>query len=274
MKNVFHNIKLVIIYSLLMTLVIAEPVRIMPLGDSITYGDSHYDEDHGTPTGLRHAYRNHLWYMLQDAEYEADFVGSVIAGQDLEPPFDPENEGHPGWTSYDEAPRVYDWLLVNPADTILLHIGTNDHSYSVAGVKEMLDEIDRFERNTGMPVRVIVALIINRQQPDGVIYAFNENLKKLVNERINKGDILTLVDMYHKAALAPDDYIENTHPNDKGYQKIAKVWFDELIKPFNMELHKYPSSLVEGKYIQSVNFSEDETSVYFVAEVPDEGITF
>ena len=51
------------------------PIRIMPLGDSITY-DNH--EGDTRPEGLRTGYRQPLWLKLtQEGGYNVDFVGSV-----------------------------------------------------------------------------------------------------------------------------------------------------------------------------------------------------
>jgi lysophospholipase L1-like esterase len=170
--------------------------------------------------------------MLDDVNYSADldFVGSERAGFAVQPPIDPDNEGHPGWTSYQIAAHVYNWLVKNPADIVLLHIGTNDGIDSADGVRQVLDEIDRYEEDNLQKVHVFVALIIDRQQHSPTIAQFNQNLKGLVEERIADDDNLTLVDMYHGAGLNSGDYLEDTHPNKQGYAKMAKVWFDALMK--------------------------------------------
>jgi len=120
----------------------AEEMKIMPLGDSITYGDSFADSENPRPTGARAAYRSHLYYRLQDIGYDADFVGSVTAGENVSPPFDPNNEGHPGWSSYRVADHVDEFLDQNHADIVLLHAGTNDHSDNVHGMENILGWIE------------------------------------------------------------------------------------------------------------------------------------
>ena len=268
-------IKILLGLSLVFSVLDAEITKIMPLGDSITYDDLRSDSINYRPDGIRTAYRDDLWYMLQDANFAADFVGSQVAGQDITPPFDADNEGHPGWTSYDISETVYQFLSDNPPDTILLHIGTNDHSSSISGVNSLLDEIERYERDTGTHIRVIIALIIGRTGvSNATIESFNSNLANLVNSRINTGDMLTLVDMYHDAGLTADDYAETTHPNSAGYAKMATVWFNALMLPYNRELHAYPSSVVSTEYIQGTVVDEATKSVSFLAQVPDTGITF
>ncbi|MCW8821328.1 MAG: hypothetical protein OQK45_03795, partial [Sulfurovum sp.] len=60
----------------------ANPVRIMPLGDSITKGyilDLPADES---------GYRGPLWSKLLHGGYHFDFVGSTASGENYDPLFD------------------------------------------------------------------------------------------------------------------------------------------------------------------------------------------
>jgi lysophospholipase L1-like esterase len=254
----------------------AEVTRIMPLGDSITYDDKHSDYTlSGRSSSIRTGYRSHLYYQLQNANFSVDFVGSRIAGQAIVPPFDSDNEGHPGWTSYEIADSVYQFLSSNPPNTILLHIGSNDNDTSTAGIESILNYIDSYEKNSATNIRVLVALIIDEKGQGSPVYAsFNNHLNNLVQKRINDGDMLTLVDMYRGAGLTPDDYDDGTHPNDSGYQKMATVWFNTLMQPYNVNLHSFPRSLVPSGYIASVQVDEVSSEVTFLTQVPDEGIRF
>ena len=279
MKNRQGNFKFfvkILCFCLGVSVLYAAPARIMPLGDSITQGaDSVAD----TPeTDI--AYRGELWTMMKEAGWQVDFVGSKSLGTDYldrDSSFDMDNEGHAGWTSYEIAEETYDFLTSNPADTILLHIGTNDHDPSVAGVNSILDNIDYYEKKTGKSIRVIVAMIIDRKlQDDTIIKVFNGRLEKLFWDRIAKGDSLTLVDMYRGAGLTKADYIDNTHPNSTGYKKMADVWFKTFKEPYIPELYMFPFTLVEISYIDLESISVDGAAgtVDFITEIPDDGIIF
>lgn len=246
-------------------------VRIMPLGDSITEG---YIET--IDTSDLSGYRNHLWYMLQDAGYDANFVGSQVAGEDVEPVFDVHHEGYPGWTSYALEDNTYAYLIRNPADIVLLHIGTNDHRVSTDGVEQILDEIDRYERDSGQIVKVFVAMIIDRQRADTTIEQFNEYLKVTIGRRIKNGDNLTLVNMYTGAGMTVHDYSDVSHPNDRGYSKMAAVWFNAIMGPDTPGLYAFPYTLVDWEYIdeESIIVNNAAQTVEFVTEVPDNGIIF
>jgi hypothetical protein len=272
-----RTLKLTVLSMLVCTAFLsAEPVRIMPLGNSITYDQSILDAYDERPAGLRTGYRSHLWYMLQSANYSADFVGGMVAGQDVEPPFDPDNEGHPGWTSYDLAEHVYNFLLNNPADKILLHIGTNDYSSSVDGVETILNYIDLFEQDSGHSIKVYVAMIINRREHDETIAYFNSNLMVMVGRRIRNGDNLRLVDMYRRAGLNAGDYIDDTHPNDTGYNKMAQIWYYALTGPETPGLYAFPYILADRQYINPSSLYVDYNSntVSFTINIPNEGIRF
>lgn len=232
-----QNIKL-LFHALLLfgaSILHAEMVRIMPLGDSLTYDTRSSDLKNPRPTNIRTGYRSHLWYMLKNAKYRVDFVGSLVAGEAKKPSFDADNEGHTGWTSYEIAEKVYEYMRNSKPDMVLLHIGSNDFAISVKGVESILDEIDIYEQQERKDVRVLVATLIDRQRHDSKITTFNKNLKALVEKRWKKGDRLSLVDMHEEVNLRVNDYADNTHPNDKGYEKMAKVWYkaiNTVYKPY------------------------------------------
>src|SRR4051794_30404103 len=87
-----------------------QSTKIMPLGDSITYGV-------GTP-GLD-SYRTDLYRRLTNAGLNVDFVGSQTSGTGT----DRNNEGHPGWTITQISANIDRWLDAYEPDVILLHIG-------------------------------------------------------------------------------------------------------------------------------------------------------
>jgi lysophospholipase L1-like esterase len=196
----------------------------MPLGDSITHG---YPTDSG--------YRNYLWYALQEDDYDIDFIGSLNDGLYVNPAFDINHEGYDGWKTYDIANVVYGLLIANEPDVILLHIGSNDasptqglDSSSVSGLTSILNQIDLYESNYNHPITVVLATIINRRTYHATITNFNINLKNMAQTRISNGDKIVLVDMAAESALSVNDYIDATHPNNIGYEKMSTVWFDTL----------------------------------------------
>jgi len=274
-KNLYFLVSLIFLsLTILHAETLPEILRIMPLGDSITYDNTHDDDVHPRPVQSRIGYRGPLWSMLNDANVSFDFVGPKMAGQKYAPNFDPDNAGYPGQTSRQIADKTYPLLENYNPNIILLHIGTNDNSKSVKYVNQILDWVDTYENDTNQIVRVIVALILDRKVHDLDIEEFNHNLKKLITKRLKNGDQLTLVDMYRGAGLNDSDYLDRTHPNTKGYKKMARVWYKALITPYTPELHIFPHTLVKSSLIQSLHINESTHSVTFVTKVPTSGIIF
>ena len=213
--------------------------RIMPLGDSITQGAGSGQSE----PRLQAAYRLVLWDLLADAGYDVDFVGSLNSGWAIED-FDPHHEGHPGWTDDEIADNIYTWLESNPADIILLHIGTNGLDPNPDDVEEILNEIDRYETVNSTEITVILARIINQScitddpscSESLTTTLFNNNIATMAQNRItNIGDKITLIDMENGAgidylAIPAGDMLNNLHPYQygEGYDKMADVWFDAL----------------------------------------------
>ncbi len=216
---------------------------IMPLGDSITYDNNSGDVLNPRPTGERTGYRQPLWLDLLSAGYNVDFVGSLAAGQTANPPFDYDNEGHSGFRADQIRDNIFDgpgggnWLINNPADVVLLHIGTNDISDNqsnaaiAAEIGQILDEIDQYSPD----VWVILARIINRSPLDGTTTSLNDEIQVRADARIAAGDKIIVVNMENKLIYSIDqtdpyssgDMWDELHPNVSGYDKMATAWFDD-----------------------------------------------
>ncbi len=224
-----------------------DTVKIMPLGDSITYENYRNPAD-SIPDADRSAYRNDLDYLLNNNGYTFDFVGSQTTGSNVVPTFDIDHEGYNGETDAGVASNVYDYLTINPADIVLLHIGTNSSpsDNSADEVESILNEIDRYEVTNSTHVKVALARIIGCWEewvpPSGVfavctptfnahLNTFNNNVQTMVEARIqNKGDDIIMVDMQSGANFNynSSDMIDDLHPNDIGYEKIATAWYSSL----------------------------------------------
>ena len=222
----FYFLLLIFFLQIILVSAAAAITRIMPLGDSITKGYDFFlplNEDGWV------GYREKLYSDLIDQGYEIDFVGSQDNGFFT----DPWHEGHGGWQASGGidgglVAKVFEWLTDNPADIVLLHIGTNDIDNGetpaaiVSQVELILDEIFSYDPE----IIVILAQIINRQIIDQDTTDFNNLLPGMINAHPNRDNIF-LVDQ-ENALTYPDDLGDSVHPNETGYNKMADVWFDEL----------------------------------------------
>ncbi|MGZ3643832.1 MAG: SGNH/GDSL hydrolase family protein [Ktedonobacteraceae bacterium] len=195
-------------------------IKIMPLGDSITYG---------VGSSLGGGYRLQLWDDLRVRGFPIDFVGSVKTGPAS---FDRENEGLPGWKINQIAAKVVTWLMTYRPSIILLHIGTNDFfknddpAQAPARLSHLLNLI-----TTTLPgVTVIVAQILPlprsaRLNTEVVVY--NATIPRIVQVDVAQGKHIHYVDMYD--AVPPGMLPDQIHPDDAGYALMAKVWLYALL---------------------------------------------
>ena len=221
--------------------IIVGRTRIMPLGDSITEGTLGRNPPLTGPDIIppeqRVGYRRALYKSLGDAGYAIDFVGSLSDGAQANPPIvDPHHEGHGGQKDEFIAQNVMEFLTTNPADLVLLHIGTNDLNSNppdtaADDVETILDNIDAWEQ-ANRPVTVFLALITDRRSennqqelPNPDVDMFNANIQALARNRISAGDDLVIVNQ-HTALKYPDDLApDQVHPDQAGYDKMARQWF-------------------------------------------------
>ena len=242
----------------------AQAVKIMPLGDSITYGNDYYNVPDET---TQVSYRKHLWEDLGAAGYTVDFIGDQSGGTNFDPPFDSDHQGHPGFTAAEIAGDVYSDLQVNEPEVVLLHIGTNELRTDTADIELALNEIDRYENDKNVHIQVILARIINRwvgwDDPDNTnrttpqhvtdTTTFNLNLQTMADARIAAGDDIIVVDMETDSGINYDatDMTDDLHPNDSGYAKMASVWYSALTSALPTHLWKLDEATGATSYLDT-----------------------
>ena len=215
-----------------------EPVRILPLGDSITQGGRAETE---------YTYRWPLYKMLTDAGVAFDFIGSQDKGvrPAAEWPeykgraFDMDHEGHYGWTTGAVADKLAAWAEAwsAPPDIALVHLGTNDL------------RSEDYRKSVVAPVRRIAA-ILRRQNAEVVILLghlnFNQGAALKVRPLVERlaRELHTakspVVTVHHYQGWTADpaakdtDTLDWAHPNLQGQRKMAEKWFAAM-KPFLKE---------------------------------------
>jgi hypothetical protein len=220
----------------------SKPIRILPLGDSITYDHDVSDIENPRPVGDRVAYRFPLYRFLKQSGLCFIFVGNRRAGYNYFT--EANNAGFPGCTvkelyhllktGYNQHEGKYEvnghYLDKFKPDVILLHIGTSKANPANAeDVESILKEIRKFDHSKkGNPVTTFLARIINSKQHNPAITEFNMALDKIVEKRTADGDKIILVDMEH-ALDYNKDMADMMHPNPAGDEKIARQWHKALM---------------------------------------------
>jgi hypothetical protein len=214
----------------------AAPLKIMPLGDSITYGVS-YDG----------GYRVELFKDFGSDPNKVVFVGSQTNGSTYlptSPVNETHHEGHSGWTikNSPELGRsgLYEstagWLNTYNPDLILLMIGTNDvnKNYQVSTAPDRLDQLISLIFQTKPKVNLIVGNLtpiddaVNQYASDGQsnprVNAFNLTVPGIVQHHHDDlGQNVYFCDIHSRLAL--NDLYDGLHPNAGGYNKMGDAWY-------------------------------------------------
>jgi hypothetical protein len=217
-------------------------IRIMPLGDSITWGFGYWPEK-STDEGYRHFLEDSLNSLMS---FEWDFVGGESSGDSLT---DKDHEGHSGWYANKPcgsgcsgtgiAANVNGWLTANEAHIVLLHIGTNDlilmDAQSVDDTDELVTDVQLIISNIHAfdpDIIIICALIIN-SSVNANITTLTSSFNTKLNNALTESSTLRIVNMesalsYPADIITDDPNSHSVHPMESGYFKMANVWFQEI----------------------------------------------
>ena len=130
-------------------------IRILPVGDSITYGSS-----------VAGGYRLPLYRMLTNAGFNVDFTGTQTGNGDPALP-DSDHEGHGGWTiSQIDGIMLSVFTATVDPDVILLMIGTNDYGGgNGSGATNRLEALIAKMALARPYAKIIVASLTQRGEP-------------------------------------------------------------------------------------------------------------
>ncbi|MFF5572076.1 GDSL-type esterase/lipase family protein [Streptomyces luteogriseus] len=200
----------------------ADPVRIMPLGDSIT----------GSPG----CWRAVLWNRLAGSGYEdIDFVGT-LPPQGCGQAHDGDNEGHGGElvTNVADQNLLPARLASTRPDIVVMHFGTNDvwSSVSPDRILAAYTKLVAQMRASNPDMRILVAQLIPMNPSSCAACAqrvvdFNARIPGWARATGTDRSPVTVVDQWTGFGTATDTY-DGVHPNAAGDDKIAARWFPPL----------------------------------------------
>ncbi|GIH07649.1 hypothetical protein Rhe02_57160 [Rhizocola hellebori] len=201
----------------------AAPLRIMPLGDSITGGPG--------------CWRALLWDRLQRNGFtNIDFVGTLPGGG-CSVAHDGDNEGHGGFlaTGIANQNQLPGWLSATQPDIVLMHLGTNDvwnnvpAATIIAAFTRLVDQM----RASNASMKILVAQIIPMAPsgctwcPPGVT-ALNNAIPGWAAGMSTAQSPITVVDQFTGFDTVADTNGDGVHPDDSGFQKISDRWYPAL----------------------------------------------
>lgn len=207
------------------------PVRILPLGDSLTSGLS--------TSPVQGAYRNRLYTLLTAAGYNIDFLGTF--SDDENPQLPDCNHQGLGSARIDQIrSQLPGWIdAAGTPDVVLLLVGTNDfwQGYDVASAPARLEALiaDIARRCPfskilvgSLPLRTD-STVLEAQQA-----SFNRALPGIVQRQSALGGQVGWVDL-HASLTAGDINGDGVHPNANGFGKIAESWFPAITSVISPE---------------------------------------
>jgi hypothetical protein len=210
-----------------------QPLRIMPLGDSITEA-----EDGHT------SYRYWLFRALVSDGRRVDFVGSqsgVFRGTPRFADFDPDHEGHWGWSTARVREYIDEWAARSAPDLVLLLLGTNDGVRDLGATTGNLTAIIESLRAHRPGVSVLLAEVPPVGDPEtGATWPDIPRLNRAiatVADRLDApGARVVVVDQYADFDVRSDTY-DGVHPNESGEKKLAERWLAAIrdVAPFSPE---------------------------------------
>ncbi|MFJ4720004.1 MULTISPECIES: ricin-type beta-trefoil lectin domain protein [Streptomyces] len=188
------------------------PLRVMPLGDSITWGV-------GSSTG--NGYRGPLGNRLATDGHPLDFVGTVRNGSMS----DPDNEGHSGYRINQIAALADASLTRYRPNVVTLHIGTNDlvgASGADAAITALRSLVNQITADVPDATVLVASLVVSTNSSEEQWRGtYNQAVRRIVSDAQAAGKHVAFVDM---SGLTAADLADPLHPNDAGYQKMADAF--------------------------------------------------
>lgn len=201
-----------------------DAVRILPLGNSITMGDSH-------------TYRSALYDLLDQAGWDFNFIGNLNDNPaQTRGRWDQDHEGHPGWTTVEIATWIGTWLKTYTPDIVLVHLGTND-LIAIGRGKGSLDESESALRavitklrHANPRVRILLGHLLPIYADSGVLLPlvsdWNERISMIAADLSTSESSVEVVDLHQ--GFTAEDLEDGVHPTAAGAVKMAQRWRDAL----------------------------------------------
>ncbi|MEV6794078.1 FG-GAP-like repeat-containing protein [Streptomyces sp. NPDC051320] len=188
-------------------------LRVLPFGDSITYG---YQSSDGS------GYRCDLQDFLATQGDTYSFVGSQSAGSNCS---QTKNEGHSGWTISQLAAIEGCTIAGDMPNVVLLDIGTNDinNGGSASSAADAIESlINKIATDDPSAVVLVSSLIPTSNSTVAAgMRSFNQQVSSWVGQQKSNGKHMDWVD---QGAVRTTDLADGLHPNDTGYRKMAVAW--------------------------------------------------
>ncbi|KAH8895826.1 carbohydrate esterase family 3 protein [Thozetella sp. PMI_491] len=202
----------------------ALPLRIMPLGASITFGQASTDGN---------GYRGSLRDQLVSGGNAVNMVGTRQHGTMR----DNDVEGWPGFIIDSVHAKAQIAVPLSKPNVILINAGTNDclGNINITGASDRMERmvLDLYSMSPQATV-ILSSLIINTNATvDSRVLVVNAEYKALVEKLQAQNRRIVYAEMHGTDGPGMDDMHDQTHPNDNGYRMMANIWYKGLVTASN-----------------------------------------
>lgn len=191
------------------------PCKILPLGDSITFG-----------LGFDGGYRVELFHLAVSDGHDITFTGTQTPNGPMMVdglPFPRQHAGISGQTIAQIDGRIPSPDLQELPHIVLVHAGTNDMYQNPSGAGDRLGSLIDKLVTEAPDALIVVSNIIPFPSSSANVAAFNADVVDVVQERIDAGKHVLFVDQFEGF---PDSELgDGVHPNQAGYARMAGKWY-------------------------------------------------
>ncbi|HEY6477529.1 MAG TPA: SGNH/GDSL hydrolase family protein, partial [Polyangia bacterium] len=213
-----------------------DPCKVLPLGDSITYGlitvtaDQASSDPSINGKDSHGGYRVELFKKIVAANQNVTFVGSQMNGPTMASGTTvPFPKSHEGWSGYTIS-MILAKAMANDKSygphIVLLHAGTNDTymsnpSGAPAALASAVDSL-----TTEFPdALIVVAKIIPYPSQVANVNLINNSIPAMVQAKVAAGKHVVMADLYTGFKTSTMLAGDGVHPNQSGYDWMGDTWY-------------------------------------------------
>jgi hypothetical protein len=199
-----------------------DPCKILPLGDSITFGIQYEG-----------AYRVELFHKALADGKKLTYVGSQSNGPSMvdNTPFPKNHEGHSGYTIDQMKPFAMTTDVQYMPNIITLHIGTNDtYGSTPSGAPMRLQALVDLITSTYPDTLLVVAKIVPYPSQAANVKLINDSIPDTVSSRAMQGKHVIMADCFTGFMTSSMLSSDSIHPNQTGYNFMGDQFYSVISK--------------------------------------------
>ena len=210
-----------------------DPCKVLPLGDSITYGLITVAADKASSDASVNGKDSHGGYRVKlfsdavAANHKMTFVGSQMNGPTTAASM-PFPKSHEGWSGYTiaqiQGKAASD--LTSGAHIILVHAGTNDtYGSDPSGAPARLSTLVDYLTSNYPTALIVVAKIIPYPSQTTNTNLINNSIAAMVQSKVSTGKHVIVADLNTGFTTSSMLAGDGVHPNQKGYDWMGDTWY-------------------------------------------------